>query len=135
MRTAKLKEWVGRRPESMPGQTVLFRLHAQQNGVCACGCGQVMDFNTDQIDCDHRVALIDNGENRESNLQLMLRECHKTKTKRESSERSEERSHKAKAFTALRKPTALSGSPIKYSRARGVWVDRATGQIVEAPQP
>lgn len=104
MRTAKLKEWVGRRPESMPGQTVLFRLHTKQDGICACGCGQIMDFNVDKIDCDHKQALIDGGENVEANLQLLLHECHKAKTKAEASARSEERRHKAKAFTALRKP-------------------------------
>lgn len=104
MRTAKLKEWIGRRPESMPGQTVLLRLYAKQNGICACGCGQVMNLNRDKVDCDHRIALIDGGENRESNLQLMLHPCHKAKTGEEASARSEERRHKAKAFTALRKP-------------------------------
>lgn len=102
MRTAKLKEWVGRRPESMPGQTVLFRLHAKQGGTCACGCGQIMNFNVDKIDCDHIVALIDGGENRESNCQLLLNACHKAKTAQEAGARSEERKHKAKAFTSLR---------------------------------
>ncbi|NGP19154.1 HNH endonuclease [Devosia aurantiaca] len=111
MRTAKLKEWVGRRPESMPGQTVLFRLHAKQGGICACGCGQVMNFNVDKIDCDHIVALIDGGENRESNLQLLLNACHKVKTAAEASARSEERKHKAKAFTALRRPKRGAGFP------------------------
>lgn len=110
MRTAKLKEWFGKRPESMPGQTVLFRLHALQNGVCACGCGQVMDFNTDKIDCDHRIALIDGGENRESNLQLLLNACHKGKTAKEATARSEERRHKAKAFTALRRPSQFTSA-------------------------
>lgn len=102
MRTAKLKEWIGKTPEAMPGQTVLLRLYAKQNGICACGCGQVMNLNRDKVDCDHIVALIDQGENRESNLQLLLHPCHKAKTAAEASARSQERKHKAKAFTALR---------------------------------
>lgn len=105
MRTAKLKEWIGRTPEAMPGQTILLRLYAKQNGICACGCGQVMNLNRDRIDCDHKLALIDGGENKESNLQLLLHACHKAKTAKEATARSEERRHKAKAFTALRKPS------------------------------
>ncbi|MHA6731793.1 HNH endonuclease signature motif containing protein [Devosia sp. A369] len=107
MRTAKLKEWVGRTPEAMPGQTVLLRLYAKQEGVCACPdeCGIVMSFERDEIDCDHRVPLIDGGENVEANLQLILRKHHRAKTAGEATARSEERRHKAKAFTALRQPT------------------------------
>lgn len=108
MRTAKLKEWVGRTPEAMPGQTVLLRLYAKQKGICACGCGQSMNLNRDAVDCDHIIALIDGGENRESNLQLLLNACHKVKTKAEATARSQERRHKAKAFTALRQPTMRS---------------------------
>jgi 5-methylcytosine-specific restriction enzyme A len=108
MRTAKLKDWVGKTPEAMPGQTVLLRLYAKQNGLCACGCGRVMNLNRDAVDCDHKVALIDGGENVESNLQLMLQEHHRLKTATEATARSEERRHKAKAFTALRKPRFAS---------------------------
>lgn len=93
-----VKEWIGRRPESMPGQLVLLRLYAKQNGLCACGCGIVMNLNRDQVDCDHRLALIDGGENRESNLQLMLRKHHRAKTSTENTQRAEGRRHQAKAF-------------------------------------
>lgn len=110
MRTAKLKEWVGKTAEAMPGQTVLLRLYAKQNGICACGCGQSMNLNRDKVDCDHRVALIDDGENRESNLQLLLHVCHKGKTAKEATARSEERRHKAKAFTALRRPSQITSA-------------------------
>ena len=120
MRTAKLKEWVGRTPEAMPGQTVLLRLYNKQDGICACGCGQMMNLNRDKVDCDHIVALIDGGENRESNLQLLLNGCHKAKTAAEATARSEERRHKAKAFTALRKsqwPAQRLGSGNHQRRA------------------
>jgi 5-methylcytosine-specific restriction protein A len=99
-----VKPWVGRRPESMPGQIVLLRLYAKQDGKCACGCGMVMNLERDEIDVDHRVALIDGGENAELNLQLLLREHHRTKTKAEATARSHERQHKAKAFRHMDKP-------------------------------
>lgn len=93
----------------MPGLLVRLRIYARQNGLCACGCTRAMNFERDEIDCDHIVPLIDGGENRESNLQLMLAEHHVEKTKVENSQRSESRRHKAKAFTR----------PAAKSRGRG----------------
>lgn len=133
MRTAKLMEWIGKTPEAMPGQTVLLRLYAKQNGICACGCGQVMNLNRDKVDCDHRIALIDGGENRESNLQLLLHPCHKRKTSAEASARSEERRHKAKAFTALRKPqwsTQRLGSGNQQRRATSPIAPKFEGDVL-----
>jgi 5-methylcytosine-specific restriction protein A len=137
MRTAKLKEWVGKSAEAMPGQTVLLRLYAKQNGICACGCGQVMNLNRDKVDCDHIVALIDGGENRENNLQLLLHACHKAKTSAEASARSEERRHKSKAFTALRKPqwgTQRLGSGNSQRRASTPTKPKFEGDIMARRQ-
>lgn len=92
-------EWIGRKPESMPTIHVLLRLYAKQNGLCACGCGMVMSMERDAIDCDHITPLRDGGENRETNLQLMLRKHHQDKTKAENIARGKERRHKAKSFT------------------------------------
>lgn len=109
-------EWIGRNDDAMPGQLVLLRLYARQNGLCACGCGRVMNFERDVIDCDHIVPLIDGGENRESNLQLMLQEHHRTKTKGENIARGEERRHKAKAFSSLRKPSFATNRNGKFKK-------------------
>ena len=109
-------EWRGRRPESMPGNIVLLRLYARQNGLCACGCNKVMNFERDQIDCDHKVALIDGGENVESNLQLILRPHHRVKTSAEATARSEERRHKAKAFAHLKKPSFSTNRNAKFKK-------------------
>ena len=122
-RTAKLKTWVGKTDESMPGVHVRLRLYAKQNGLCACGCGRTMSFERDKIDCDHIKPLRDEGENVEANLQLLLQEHHKVKTVAENVARGKERQHKAKAFTALRKPSfrsrPFSRRTEKYSPARG----------------
>lgn len=94
-----VKEWIGRNDDSMPSTHVKLRLYARQNGLCACGCGRVMNLNRDRIDCDHILALRDGGENRETNLQLLLAEHHQAKTRGENVARGVERQHKAKAFT------------------------------------
>lgn len=109
-------QWVGRRPESMPGQIVLLRLYSKQDGKCACGCGMVMNLERDEIDCDHIVALIDGGENAEGNLQLLLRAHHRTKTKAEATARSREREHKAKAFRHLDKPGFKTNRSGKFKK-------------------
>jgi len=91
-------EWVGKRPESMPGTDVLLRLYARQNGLCACGCGRVMNLNRDKVDCDHKLPLRDGGLNVESNLQLMLHEHHIAKTSEENSGRAKAKRYQARAF-------------------------------------
>ena len=122
-RSAKLKTWVGKTDESMPGIHVLLRLCSKQNGLCACGCGRTMNFERDKIDCDHIIPLRDGGENVEDNLQLLLQEHHRVKTVAENVARGKERQHKARAFTALRKPSFQSRGfdrrTEKYSPARG----------------
>lgn len=95
-------EWQGRTDDAMPGIHVLMRLYAKQDGLCACGCGRVMNFDRDQIHCDHKTPLRDGGENRESNLQLMLAEHHLDKTVAENVARGKERRHKSKAFPQLK---------------------------------
>lgn len=97
-----VEEWVGRRPQSMPTIKVLLRIYDRQAGICACGCGTLMNFDRDQIDCDHKTPLKDGGENREANLQLLLRRHHVTKTSAEAVARAAAERHKAKAFTGRR---------------------------------
>ena len=93
-----VKEWIGRTDDAMPSIHVRLRIYAKQNGICACGCGRVMNLNRDKVDCDHIQALRDGGLNVESNLQLLLHEHHKDKTRAENIARGKERRHKAKAF-------------------------------------
>ncbi len=126
-------EWVGRNDDAMPPQSVLFRLYDKQGGKCACpdDCGIVMDFDRDEIDCDHTVALQDGGENRETNLQLILRKHHRKKTAAENVARGVERRHKAKAFTGRKKSSFKTNrdGPLKR-RMDGTLIDRKTGEIV-----
>lgn len=95
-------EWIGRRPESMPTVKVFDRLYEAQSGICACGCGTLMNRNRDKIVRDHKVPLKDGGENRESNLQLMLEKHHHTKTSEENSGRAEGERWHSKAYVMER---------------------------------
>jgi 5-methylcytosine-specific restriction enzyme A len=72
-------EWVGETDDVMPPVRVRARVFALYSGICQCGCG-IRITPGDIWDADHQVALINGGENRESNLVPMLREHHKVKT-------------------------------------------------------
>lgn len=130
-----VKEWIGRNDDAMPPKSAFDRLYAKQGGKDAI---TGIEFAPgDRIVRDHIVPLIDGGENRESNLQLITEKTHKLKTAREAMERAKTRAvqHKHRAYVTEPQPGALAGSRVKYSRARGVYYDRFTGEILEAPQP
>ena len=132
MTARAVPEWIGRTPEAMPGIHVLLRLHVKQGGKCACPdeCGQVMDFDRDEIDCDHIVALKDHGENRETNLQLLRRKCHRTKTAAENIARADANRHKAKALTSRKKSSFKTNrdGPFKM-KMDGTIINRKTGEL------
>ena len=124
-------EWIGRNDDVMPPKRVFDRLYALQDGKDAI---TGIPFKPgDRIVRDHKTPLIDGGENRESNLQLITEKTHKLKTAREAMERAKTRSvqHAHRSYVTAPQPGSLPGSRIKYSRARGCFYDRFTGQIVE----
>lgn len=130
-------EWIGKTDDAMPGKLVRDRISARQNDACTCGrpFGPGVTAN-----CDHIVPLIDGGENRESNLQMLCNWCHVEKTSAEATSRAKSRRIRAKnlGFGATNRfqprPGKLTGDPIHYSKARGVWINRSTGEVLEPEQ-
>jgi 5-methylcytosine-specific restriction protein A len=118
-------EWIGAKPESMPPQSVFLRLYAKQNGICACGCGMVMNLNRDRVVRDHRIPLRDGGENRENNLQIMLEAHHIPKTVEENQQRAVGNRWQAKAFPELRKRKATFPT-----NRDGKWKRKMDGTLV-----
>lgn len=125
-------EWIGRNDDAMPPESVFDRLWAKQDGKDAIT--GIPFAPGDRPHRDHIVPLIDGGENRESNLQLIAEKTHKLKTAREAMERAKTRAvqHKHRSYATGPQPGSLPGSRIKFSRARGVHYDRFTGEIIEA---
>ena len=81
--------WVGKTDDSMPGKLVRDRLSRAQNDCCAA-CG--FAFGPKRLaHCDHIVPLIDSGENRERNMQMLCADCHKAKTGAEAAARKKTR--------------------------------------------
>lgn len=82
-------EWIGKTPDSRPPKSVIDRLFLKQNGRCARS-GKKFGPK-DEKHCDHIIPLEDGGENRESNMQLLLKAPHIEKTVEENSARAKER--------------------------------------------
>lgn len=132
-----VREWIGKTDDSMPWKNVRDRISLRSGDACAT-CRKPFG-PTNRARCDHIVPLADEGENRESNLQMLCTECHKAKTSTEAVARAKTRSIRAKHLgldksIGAPQPGSLPGARIKYSRARGVHYDRFTGEIMEPEQ-
>lgn len=102
-----VKEWIGKDDDTPIPPRVKTRVVARANHCCA-NCGIRVRYGG-QI--DHIVALINGGENRESNLRLLCANCHKAKSRRDVAEKSKI------AQTQIRM------GPLKRER-RGFWAWR-----------
>ncbi len=83
-----VEEWVGKTPDSKPPKSVTDRVFLRQEGKDAI-TGEKM-FPRDKKAVDHIRPLKDGGENRESNLQIILATTHKEKTAAENKARAKE---------------------------------------------
>jgi 5-methylcytosine-specific restriction protein A len=88
MTTARsTQEWIGKTPDSRPPPRVLLRIFERYKGVCHWS--SIVIRPGDNWDADHIIALINGGENRESNLAPILRgKPHKEKTAKDVAEKA-----------------------------------------------
>lgn len=82
-------EWIGAKDTTPAPPRVKARIVLAQEGICACGCGVKLGAG-EPIEFDHTVALINGGENRESNLRALRRPCHRLKTNEDVAQKSVE---------------------------------------------
>lgn len=78
-----VEEWFGATPDSMPPPRVRLRIFRRYGGTCYL-TGRAIRAG-DKWDLDHIVAIINGGENRESNLAPALKgkDAHGAKTARD----------------------------------------------------
>lgn len=86
MTARELPEWIGATPDSRPPARVRLRVFQRHDGRCylsgrKIGAGDLWDL-------DHVKALINGGENRESNLAPALKEPHRAKTASDVAEKA-----------------------------------------------
>lgn len=118
-------EWIGKTPETATPQRVKARIVDRQGGVCGCGCGVKLAMCGEPIEFDHTQALINGGENRESNIRALRPQCHKPKTRADVAEKSKVAKKRA-AFLGI-KPD--SKSPLPGGR-KDKWKRKVGGGVV-----
>ena len=77
-----VEEWIGKTPDSKPPKSTVDRIFLRQDGKCAISGRKIMQ--ADKRAVDHKKRLKDGGENRESNLQIILADKHQEKTAEEN---------------------------------------------------
>lgn len=121
----KIPEWVGKTDDTDPPPRVKRRVAERQGWICP-HCG--LPFREgDPTDADHIVALIDHGENRETNLQILHRDpCHRLKTKGEGEQRKRTRRLQNKRLGIKSKPR---GGGFRTNRD-GPWKKLMDGTVI-----
>jgi 5-methylcytosine-specific restriction enzyme A len=119
MRT--VAEWIGETSDTGIPPRVKVRVFDRSNGSCAhCGVGirgsLLPEF-------DHIISLINHGENRESNLQLLCAPCHRLKTNTDVREKAIV-ARKRKKHLGIEKRSSFRGwrrmnGEIVWNRTRG----------------
>lgn len=74
------KEWIGKTDDSKAPPRVRQRIYDRDGGKCHI-CG--LPIGQKKWEADHKLALINGGENREKNLAPAHVPCHKSKTRKD----------------------------------------------------
>ena len=112
-------EWIGKTDDSKIPDRVRDRVFKRDGGKCHIS-GRVIRRG-DAWDCDHIIALINGGENRESNLAPALRDKHREKTARDVEVKAKDARVRKKHLGLRKKGTIggrrFNGDPIFPKRA------------------
>ena len=120
-------EWIGTTPDTAIPARVKLRL---SNKFLDCaGCGSFM-ASWESRQFDHIIALINGGENRESNLQVLCNMCHQLKTAVDVAEKAVVARKRKKALGIKAKPKR----PLMGTVASG-WRKRMDGTVERRNKP
>lgn len=108
-------EWIGSSPDAKVPPRVRVRIFEREEGRCHLSGRKIRPG--DLWDLDHKVALINGGEHRESNLFPALRDKHREKTREDVAIKS--KTARVKANHILPRPP---------SRMQGRGFQKAAGQ-------
>lgn len=89
-------EWIGKTPDTPIPPRVKVRILRRQNHKCGITGAPIPPGVTP--DYDHTIALINGGQNRESNIRAVLPDPHKVKSKNDVAEKVKTDAMTIKAF-------------------------------------
>lgn len=101
-----VKEWIGKTPDAKVPPRVRLRIWERENGTCHLTGRKILAG--DEWDLDHKIALINGGEHRESNLFPALRDKHREKTKQDVAEKAKVAAIKKRDIGIRKEPTLQS---------------------------
>lgn len=84
--TRTVPEWIGRTDDERPPPRVRARVFAAFNGICQLTGRKIRPGDTWEL--HHAKALINGGENRETNLVPALTDAHREQTKADVAEKA-----------------------------------------------
>lgn len=79
-------EWIGKTDDAKVPPRVRLRIFEREGGICHLSGRKIMPGELWEL--DHKIALINGGEHRESNLFPALKDKHKEKTREDVAEKS-----------------------------------------------
>ena len=125
-----VKEWIGKTAETRLPPRVKLRILERENHVCH-ECKQPIHA-TDKPEFDHRPALINGGENRESKIFPVHTKCHRLRTAKDVHEKAKVAAIKGKhrGISATTKP--IAGRPFQTTRKAA---DRKAKAASKIPVP
>jgi 5-methylcytosine-specific restriction endonuclease McrA len=120
----EVPEWIGKTPDTPVPDRVRRRVLERHDHICYLSGIEIRPGDTWEI--EHKVALIEGGENRENNLAPALTKYHKIKTKAEMARKKKNNRVKNKHFGITRPKNPMPGSrDSKWKKTvNGGWVRR-----------
>jgi 5-methylcytosine-specific restriction endonuclease McrA len=111
-------EWIGKTDDTPVPPRVKLRVFERHGGICHLSGRRIRAG--EPWECDHVVALVNGGQNRESNLAPALRDKHREKTKADVAEKSTVRRKRAKSLGIKQKSRSWGyGKNDKYKMKIG----------------
>jgi 5-methylcytosine-specific restriction protein A len=119
--TRKTDEWIGKTPETPAPPRVRLRVFERYNGTCYLSGRKIMPG--DKWHIEHLQALINGGENRESNMAPALVEPHKIKTAADVKQKAKN-DRVRKKHLGIKKPSSFACS------RNSKWKKKINGEVV-----
>jgi len=111
-----VEEWIGKTDDAAIPTRVKLRIWERENGTCWISGRKIRPG--EPFDFDHKVALINGGEHRESNLFPALRDKHREKTREDVAIKSETARVRSKHLGIKKASRPMPGSKASGLRKR-----------------
>lgn len=117
-----VEEWIGKNDDTRVPPRVRLRVFYRDSGICQCGCEQLIRAGQ-RWQTDHIVAIINGGENRESNLRTLLVKHHAKKTAEDVAEKATVNRKRSANLGIKKRRRTIPGRKFDGTPVPARWVD------------